>query len=113
MKGMVGAMLAALLVAVLHTAVSAQEAGSMMCRNGIVSRGDTIPEVVKKCGPPTFAFQREQTEVDLKRRHSGVRTIRKILIDDWTYNFGPNEFMYQLIFENGRVARIESLDWGY
>ena len=113
MKGMIGTIVAVLLAAVLLTAASAQETGSMMCRSGIVSRGDTIPEVLKKCGPPAFAFQREQTEVDGKWRHSKARTIRKILVDDWTYNFGQNEFMYQVIFENGRVARIESLDWGY
>lgn len=89
------------------------ETGTMICRDGIVSVGDAIPQVVKKCGPPAFAYQREQSRLDSNWRLYRARTYTTITIDDWTYNFGPNEFMYNLVFENGRVVRIESLDYGY
>ncbi|AJE03913.1 DUF2845 domain-containing protein [Geobacter pickeringii] len=103
----------ACLLALAPWGAGASETGTMICRGGIVSIGDAIPAVLHKCGPPVYATQREQSEVTGSSRHGGTKTITRITIDDWTYNFGPNEFMYQLIFENGRVARIESLDWGY
>jgi len=86
------------------------ETATCACRDGIVSKGDLLAEVVKKCGPPTFQSQRQETRLDDTKES---KTITTISIDDWTYNFGPNEFMYNLRFENGRVMKIESLDYGY
>lgn len=88
----------------------ALETGTMRCQNGIVSINDTIPEVLGKCGPPAFQDRRQETSTSGSRygRSYDVTTV-----DDWTYNFGPQEFMYQLIFHNGRVYRIISRDQGY
>jgi hypothetical protein len=88
----------------------ASETETCICRNGIVSRGDILAEVVKKCGEPAQSYQREEKRVEIVR---GIKTISTVAIDDWTYNFGPNEFMHRILFENGRVVRIESLDYGY
>ncbi|HEY5974410.1 MAG TPA: DUF2845 domain-containing protein [Geobacteraceae bacterium] len=41
-------------------------------------------------------------------RYSRVATV-----EEWTYNFGPNEFMYLVRFVNGRVTKIQSRDRGY
>jgi hypothetical protein len=88
----------------------ASEAATCMCKGGIVSPGDALAEVVRKCGEPSQRYQRtEKRGEELK----GVKTVSTVVIDDWTYNFGPNEFMYQMLFENGRVVKIESLDYGY
>ncbi len=82
------------------------ETDTMICRNGIVSKGDTIPVVVNKRGPPSVAD-----------RHSGDRTgllfVIIITVDDCIYDFGPNVFMYGIRFENRRVNKIECLDYGY
>ena len=102
--------LALLFVLQLPVSVDAQQTGTMRCRNGIVSINDTVPDVVKKCGPPAFQDRREETR-SYGQRHN--RSYETNTIDDWTYNFGPQEFMYKVIFRNGRVARIESLDTGY
>lgn len=96
--------LAALLF-MLPVSVDALQAGSMRCRNGIVSIDDTIPEVIKKCGLPAYQDRREES------RHG--RTHEFMTVDEWVYNFGPQEFMYRVTFQNGRVAKIESLDQGY
>jgi len=90
--------------------VDAQQTGTMRCRNGIVSIDDTIPDVIKKCGLPAFQDRREETR-SFGRRHD--RSYEIITVDDWIYNFGPQEFMYGVTFRNGRVAMIESLDQGY
>lgn len=91
----------------------ATESGSLSCTNGIVSIGDTAGEVRSKCGEPAFTSQREQKEV--AEESKGFRKFVKttVTIEDWTFNFGPNQFQYQIILENGRVAKIESLDYGY
>jgi len=92
----------------LPVSVAAQQTGTMSCRDGIVSINDTIPAVIKKCGPPSFQDRREETYSGGQRHGLEI-----ITVDDWTYNFGPQEFMYEVTFHNGRVAKIESLDHGY
>jgi uncharacterized protein DUF2845 len=86
--------------------LAATEMDSCVCRNGIVSRGETQAEVLVKCGPPDFRSQREEIVAERKGRNIAT-------IDEWTFNFGPNEFMYLIRFVNGRVAVIQSLERGY
>lgn len=88
----------------------ALQTGTMRCRNGIVSIDDSIPEVLNKCGEPAFQDRRQETR-SFGQRHG--RSYETVTIDTWTYNFGPQEFMYEVTFQNGRVARIESLDQGF
>jgi hypothetical protein len=89
---------------------AAQQTGTMRCRDGIVSIEDIMAIVLKKCGPPAFEARRENTHASGSR---GSRTYEAVTVDTWTYNFGRMEFMYEVTFHNGRVARIESLDQGY
>lgn len=84
----------------------AVESGSMRCERGIVSPGNVMAEVVAKCGDPTFTTRHQESRGDRERFWT-------VTVEEWTYNFGPNQFMYNLVFENGRVVRIDSLDWGY
>lgn len=93
-------------VALLASTAFGTESGSLRCQRGIVSLGDMMAEVVAKCGDPTFTTSRQESRGDRARFWT-------VTIDDWTYNFGPDQFMYNLVFENGRVIRIDSLDWGY
>ena len=106
MKAFVSLLLVAGTILAAVAPLPAGETETCLCRNGIVSRGDIIAEVLKKCGPPAQRNQREETRVE-------TRAINIVAVDEWIYNFGPNEFMYSIRFENGRVARIESHDYGY
>ena len=106
MKTVAYLLLSGLVFLPLPVSVAAQQTDSLRCRNGIVSIGDTIPDVIKKCGAPVFQDRREQTQ-------GSRRSLEIITVDDWVYNFGPQEFMYQVIFRNGRVAKIESREHGY
>lgn len=112
MNGKAG-IIGAVLLALAPLTAGATETGTMICKSGIVSIGDAIPQVLQKCGRPAYSTQREQVEVGGSTKPGVRRTYTKVTVDDWTYNFGPTEFMYRVIFENGEVARIESLDWGY
>ena len=37
---------------------------------------------------------------------------RVVQVERWTYDFGPNRFMRQVVFEDGQVVRIETLGRG-
>jgi hypothetical protein len=105
--------LAALLVTAGHSIGCATETGTMICSGGIISIGNTAGEVIGKCGQPATSTTREEKRVIAESENSRDRLIKTVAIDDWTFNFGPNQFQYQLLLENGRVARIDSLDYGY
>ncbi len=107
------AILAAMIVVAIHAQAQATETGTMMCKGGIVSIGATAGEVTYKCGQPASATQREEKRVEGNARDHHDRVISAVSVDDWIYNFGPNQFQYRVLFENGRVGRIESLDYGY
>ena len=63
-----------------------------------VNPGDLKLAVYGKCGEPALTDQR--TEGDLA-------------IDEWSYNFGAYQPIVLFHFENGRLTRIESGDYGY
>ena len=65
-----------------------------------------ISEVRKKCGPPTEASQRQE-------RKGWGYVLETVEIEEWTYNLGSTSFMVYLTFENGRLTRIESGEYGY
>lgn len=81
------------------------QSDSLQCERGIVSVGNVMAEVVAKCGDPTFTNSYQASRGDRPEFWT-------ITINDWTYNFGPDRFMYHLVFENGRVVRIDSLRRG-
>ncbi|MBJ6726555.1 DUF2845 domain-containing protein [Geomesophilobacter sediminis] len=111
MKRILCVVTAVFALATFDDVVLATESGTMRCSGGLVSLGNTAAEVVGKCGSPAFTTQRRE-----KRGAPGGKTSERtelVTLDDWTFNFGPNEFQYAVLLEYGRVVRIESLDRGY
>jgi hypothetical protein len=101
----------------------AARADTMRCGNQLVSTGATLYEVKSTCGEPDDQQHRVETKT-LKQRESvpcdraddarcsgSVSTTIEIVIDEWTYDFGPNQFIEVLRFENGRLVWIH--DGGY
>jgi hypothetical protein len=77
------------------------------CPGGsLISIHDRISEVSRKCGPPTVVGRRQE----LRNRGYALENIE---IEEWTYNYGPTSFMIYLTFENGKLTRIESGEYGY
>ena len=107
-----------LLSGILLGLASAANAQNMQCGNKLVSQGDTIPEVAAKCGDPThidhssifrsanYAFVNGQWVAS-----TGAQV--EIPVEVWLYNLGPDRLMRQIRFEDGRVVRIDTLDYGY
>jgi len=98
----------------LTTPAFATETPTMACGRGLVSPGDYMAELLPKCGEPAMKTQREERRLD--RVREGVReksVASTVTIDEWTFNFGPQQFLHLVVIENGRVKRIESLGYGY
>ena len=92
------------------------------CGNKLVSTGDTKAEVLSKCGPPAFSEQRTEERVERihGESHYNQGELREpiagkveVNIDEWFYNFGPNQFIQIFKFENGRLVAIENGNYGY
>lgn len=83
-----------------------------------VSRGEKKIEVLMHCGEPDvvefFGEDRISTALDrLKREGIFLRHDLEVQVEEWTYDFGPGSFLLFIRFENGRVARTESGDYGF
>ncbi len=97
-----------MLVFLAATAASIADAATLSCRGGIISSGDRSIDVIAKCGDP-----------DLKESHQEVLrdpvTNDKVFVtvEEWTFNFGPTQFMRVVILKNGVVADIRTGNYGY
>ena len=111
MKLVLWFVLSVLLVIGAQSSARSDTPDSLTCNGGIVSLGDFALDVVRKCGEPAYAVQREQKIVD--EDSFGNRTVTTFVIDDWTFNFGPTQFEYRLLLRNGKVWRIEGMGYGY
>lgn len=78
---------------------------ALRCGTKLIQIGDRKHRVIKYCGKPTF--------IDFYEKPLAVYPYYSQIVDVWTYNFGPNKFMQELFFENGRLVRINELDYGY
>jgi hypothetical protein len=86
------------------------------CEGLELRRGDSMAEVLYKCGSPVLKETREETRTaaafDRRRgRHEELRVKR--YVDEWTYNFGPGRFVYFLRFEEGKLTDIRTGGYGY
>lgn len=88
------------------------EAGSSLrCGNRLVSDGDAMDEVHRRCGQPTF--RSVSTEYVSFDTGAGVAVTRAVAVETWTYNRGPREFVRYLTFRDGRLVHVTEGDYGY
>jgi ribosomal protein L32 len=72
------------------------ESDTLRCRNSLVSKGDSKYEVTEKCGEPAR-----------KEHITYYGTYSRKTVEQWTYDFGPQEFVYLVRFEsNGAVSHM-------
>lgn len=75
---------------------------SMRCDRGIISGGELIAEVLRKCGHPDHR-QLIEPRVDA----NGKTPHRSASIEDWVY--GPRNGLYQYLrFIDGKLATLRS-----
>lgn len=74
---------------------AAPAAAALRCGTDLVVEGDSVVKLLDSCGEPTYGDA-------------------ALFLDtaEWTYNFGPDEFMHRVLIRDGRVERIEELGRG-
>ena len=98
-------------------------ADSLSCKGRIVSTGDSTYQVRSVCGEPDATTRRVEVrtvrhmvpvECAVQRRCWSVveRTI-EITIEQWTYDFGRQQFIQYVTFEDGQLLRVESGSYGH
>ena len=100
---------------------------ALRCGTQLVSIGDTIDDVIERCGKPTAIDSWEEKRVlqdfrriwghdqwtersELNREPFFVTKLVKIEV--WTYNFGFYRFIRYLKFENGILNEITTGEKG-
>ena len=102
------------------------------CGSKLVLDGATKYEVLSKCGEPDYKEVRTERRIkrdfyrDLfsqrfpdryrqERDHyrDPLFTVEDVVIEEWTYNFGPTKFIRYLLFEDGRLVNISTGDYGF
>ena len=106
-------------------------AQAFRCGQELVPDKATFYQVRRICGEPVDVQQWVETRIatahsfhrksfSQKRRHPDARhssvpvlpIVIPITVEEWTYDFGPTQFMRVFRFENGRLRRIRMLEKG-
>lgn len=101
----------------------------MRCGSMLVNKGDAQAKVLRYCGDPanktsryaimpgTYPPKRSGTTINGKEVSGSDRYYAygssEVLVEEWTYNFGPNKLMRLVRFINGIVDEVKTLDYGY
>ncbi|MBK6846166.1 MAG: DUF2845 domain-containing protein [Proteobacteria bacterium] len=80
------------------------------CRRGLVAEGDRLAQVLRKCGPPTHRDRRVEERREVAPSGRVSRT--QVTIDEWTYDLGPSSLIRILLFEDGRLDRVDTGGYG-
>lgn len=113
----------------------AEPAMAFRCKGKIVKEGDPQAKVLKICGDPVSTQQRViyrsgvpyartgthvsvsdgTSTIDATRNELLIhdRSVVEVLVEEWTYNLGPHRLMRVVRFENGLVAEVTGLSYGY
>lgn len=105
-RWLAGTALAALVAAPAH---------ALRCGQKVIAEGDHAVRVLRFCGEPTAV------ETRLARRlHVGdieaaffPALVNDVLVEEWTYNFGPRRLMRVVTVEAGIVTDIRTLGYGF
>lgn len=116
------------LILVCLLATLSTPALALRCGNKIVRNGDHQAKILNMCGEPTAVkvhnIYRSGIPVSgsgsTERHHRSNdelivhnRSVVEVVVEEWTYNFGPRKLMRVIRFENGFVTSVKRLGYGY
>jgi hypothetical protein len=102
------------LLAAAVLSMVAAPAHAFRCGQRIITRGDHADKILRFCGEPVAVQTRylERGYVDeYGRRFRGFT--EELIVEEWTMNFGPRQLMRVIRLENGFVADVKTLGYGY
>lgn len=114
-----------ILIIILTIMFSNTYAISLRCGVRLITEGDPKGKVLAECGEPDHVdiWEEERVYRYYYKPNDDYRYYDEylephyvkdhVIIEEWTYNHGPHRFMDYVRFENGRVRKIVSGDYGY
>ncbi len=94
--------------------VNQPSAWALRCGSDLISVGDRKLEVLRSCGEPDFVDRWEEVRSGhLYYFGHWYPNTETVVIEEWSYNFGPSRFIRILRFENGRLEKIETSGYGF
>ena len=110
--------------------LAADPALALRCKSKLLSEGDPQGKVLKYCGEPGATLARSVYRAGIPRARFRVgttesrvtsdsdlliadRAYEEVVVEEWTYNFGPHRLMRRIRFENGFIRSITQLGYGY
>ena len=118
------------LMLILSALFFTQPAHALRCGTKLVNEGDPKIRVIKNCGDPDYVQERviyrsgptrNRIRSDTNDSNSYIReevlfyqrSLVEVLVEEWTYNFGPLRLMRVIRFENGYVVDVDTIGYGY
>ncbi|MDX2019614.1 MAG: DUF2845 domain-containing protein [Deltaproteobacteria bacterium] len=98
---------------VMLSGLSAARADGLRCGTRLVSTGDSTYLVQARCGQPDDATTWvEYSSVRVKEGNLWVERTVEVKYERWTYDFGTNRLIRYVVFENGRLIRVDTGPYG-
>lgn len=94
--------------------LAAAPAHAFRCGSRIITPGDHADKLLQFCGAPasvTTRISQRSYRADFGRVYPGL--VEELVIEEWTYNLGPQQLMRVVRLENGLVADIKHLGYGH
>lgn len=94
----------------------AEPAHALRCESRVIGRGDHASKVLRYCGEPVqVETRRMQQQAWFGDAGLAFNTglIEEVVVEEWTYNFGPYKLMPVVVLANGVVTDVRYLGYGY
>jgi hypothetical protein len=85
------------------------------CEPSALREGDGTFDALARCGEPAVREARTEERTFVQALADGRRegTTRSVLIEVWSYDFGPRTLVRHVAFEDGKIVRIDTGSYGY
>jgi hypothetical protein len=106
-----------ILIATALAAPLAARADALRCGSRIVVVGDTRGQLQAICGDPVDVTSHRVLQQPVYYLHGHRYFLSsgliEIVVEEWTYNFGPLKLMRRVRIEDGIITDMETLGYGY
>jgi hypothetical protein len=99
-----------LFASIIFLSFSSHEALAFRCGTGLVTEGDSKSQVLATCGKPTSKEKscENNQQYTTTNKYGKIKKVKKCgqKLETWLYNCGDNDFIYKLIFDDGKITNI-------
>jgi hypothetical protein len=91
-------------------------ADALRCGHRVISRGDHAAKLLRYCGEPVAVQSRvvQRTVAAFGAYYvPGLGLLEDVVVEEWTYNFGPRKLMRQVRIEKGLIEEVRELGYGF